>query len=94
MKTLLATIVALTMLTAAVGPSYGATGVIPDTVLGVLSTNEIVEGKVRWNMVTEPVRMTVDECLSQANEINNNKEIPYVMFCIPEIINHDGEINM
>lgn len=82
---ILATTLALTMLTAAGGMSMASGEGVPDEVLGVLAAQTIVNDHVVYIMATDPVRMTVDECLTQADKINNDKGIPYVMFCQPEI---------
>lgn len=48
--------------------------------------NSLVDNHIVYTLMSEPVKMAVDECVRMANEINNNADIPQVAMCMPEII--------
>lgn len=56
------------------------------TVFALILLNSITpEGAIVYTLQTDPVEMTVEECITLADEINNNPDLPVVMVCMPKI---------
>lgn len=41
------------------------------------------QANTMFHLVTEPVKMTMDQCVEMAKQINEDTTIPYIMTCTP-----------
>lgn len=99
MKKILATLVASTMLLAPTTQLWAqeapsTLSEAPTQVLAMLFQTAKVGDIITWTLVTEPVKMETTACLVDADILNNDPSVPFVMMCMPLIVDHTGEVNM